>query len=169
MSHLTFDQIEDYVEGVSPQLDAHIASCPRCRRELATMGRLTRALSHLERVTPSPSFSAELDRALAQSAVQPQPASRPDPSFAWTGLATFLASVLLLAFSYQTLVALQEGGTVDFVSRYFSRPDLVSTYPSEAFGALLESLPIVELAWTGVILLIAIVLFRELLRSRRVI
>ncbi len=168
MSHLTPDQVENYSEGQNRELDAHIAACARCQSELAVERRLGQALTRLERFSPSPEFAARLEHALgrAESTARPR-ATAPRPfSFSWIGVAALVASGLLLVFAYQTLVAFQEGGTLDFVALYFSRPDLLSTYPSESLSALIESLPLAEFTLTLGLLVIAVVLGQQFLNVR---
>ncbi len=162
MNHLTLDQIENYVPGQDRELDAHLASCVRCQSELAAERRLAHALTRLERFSPSPEFSAQLDRALARAeSTSLEQLAKPRRASVWTGLAALLSSFLLLIFAFQTIIAFQDGGSLDFVSLYFSRPDLLSTYPSESLSALLESLPLVEFALTRGLLVIAVVLVQQ--------
>ncbi len=168
MVHLSVEQIENYAEGRDPELDQHVATCPVCRRELALEQRLTRALMRLERSAPSPEFAARLERALSrgESAVREWSSANPRPSLAWTGVAALLASALLVVFAYQTVVALQEGGALDFVSLFASRPDLLSMYPTESLNALIESLPLVGLLLTLGLFVIALVLADQFLMAR---
>ncbi len=162
MSHLTLEQIENYAEGRDRALDAHVATCAKCQHEIAAERRLTHALMRLERFSPSPEFAAQLDRTLqptelttARQLVKPR---RPS---ALIGVAALSVSFLLLIFASQTIVLFQEGGALDFVSLYFSRPDLLSTYPSESLSALIESLPLAEFALTLGLLVVAIVLAQQ--------
>lgn len=168
MVHLSVEQIEDYAEGQDPELDQHVAACPICWRELDLDRRLTRGLMRLERVAPSPEFVARLDRALGrgESAVRERSGASPRPSLAWTGVAALLASALLLVFAYQTVVALQEGGALDFVSLFASRPDLLSLYPMESLNALIESLPLFGFLLTLGLFVIALVLADQFLMAR---
>ena len=165
MKHPSLEQIENYKEGQARALDAHLATCEQCRRELAAERRMAQALRHVERIAPSPEFAVRLDQALARA----ETAQRPPvyrPAFAWTGLAALLVSGLLLVFAYQTAMALQEGGALDLVSLYASRPDVLSMYPTEALSALLESLPLVEFLLTLVLLLITVVLAQQFVIER---
>ncbi len=162
MNHLTWEQIENYAEGRERALDAHVADCAQCQHEIAAERRLTHALTRLERFSPSPEFTAQLDRALEQaesnSLHQALKTRRPS---VWTGIAALLASLLLLIFASQTILLLQEGGALDFLLLYFSRPDLLSMYPSESLNALIESLPLVEFILTLGLLYIAITLAQQ--------
>ncbi len=170
MKHLSVEQIESYVEGQERALDAHVAICAQCQHELLMERRIVQALRHLERVAPSPEFAVRLDQALerAEAARAQAPVVR-RPSFAWTGIAALLASLLLMVFAYQTLVAFQEGGALDFVSLYASRPDLLSMYPTESVSALIESFPLVEFLLTLVLLVIAVVLAQQFVIARNAI
>jgi hypothetical protein len=171
MKHLSVEQIETYVAGRDREVDAHLATCARCQRELAAEQRLVRALSRLERLAPSPEFAARLERALMRTDTKArrQVSDAPRPSPTWTGVAALLAALLLVVFAYQTLVGLQDSGTLDFVSLFASRPDLLSTYPTESLSALFESLPLVELALTVVLFVIALVLAQEFFLARHTI
>jgi hypothetical protein len=168
MTHLSVEQMENYAEGQDPELDAHVTACPRCQRELAAEQRLARALMRLERLAPSPEFAARLDRALAraESATRGWSDVTHRPSLLWTGVAALLASALLVVFAYQTVVAFQDGGALDFVSLFASRPDLLSTYPIESLNALIESLPLVEFLLTLGLLVIAVVLGEQFMTAR---
>ena len=167
MKHLSPEQLESYQEGQDPGLDLHLARCSQCRQDVIAERRLAQALRHLERYAPSVEFAAALDRTLerAETARAPEAAAR-RPSFAWTGIAALLASLLLVVFAYQTLDAFQTGGALDFVSLYASRPDLLSMYPLESVSALIESLPLVEFLITLVVLIIAVVLTQQFVTAR---
>ncbi len=167
MKHLDVEQIENYTEGQSRALDAHLALCAQCREELLAERRLAQTLRRLERIAPSPEFAVRLDQALERAEARrgiPAPGYR--SVSAWTGLAALLVSGLVLVFAYQTMIALQEGGALDFVSLYASRPDLLSMYPTESLSALVESLPLVEFLLTLVLLVITVVLAQQFVLAR---
>ncbi len=166
MTHLTRDQIEDYQEGQDRALDAHVSSCTRCAREVNVERRINRAIAHLERYAPSPEFVTRLDRALGKlEPPAPEPVSGPVFS-PWMVVAATLSSLLLLILALETVIAFRDGGALDFVSLYLSQPDLLSTYPTEALSALLESLPLVEIILTLGLGVIVAVLGQQFLASR---
>ena len=166
MTHLTPGQIEDYQEGRDRALDAHVSSCPRCLREVKIERRINRALAHMERYAPSPEFAARLDRALGKlEAPVYKPISERSGS-RWMVLAALLSALLLLILALQTVIAFRDGGALDFVSLYLSQPDLLSTYPTEALSALVESLPLVEMLLTLGLVVIVAVLGQQFLASR---
>ncbi len=166
MNHLTLEQIENYAEGRERELDAHVATCEQCQSEIVAERQLTHALTRLDRFSPSPEFTAQLDRALEQAQLTSlRQMVKTRRLSLWTGIAALLASFLLLIFASQTILLLQEGGALDFLLLYFSRPDLLSMYPSESFGALIESLPLVEFILTLGLLYIAITLAQQFFRG----
>ncbi len=167
MSHLNLDQIENYQEGLTPELDAHLATCARCQKQIAHASEMNRALGEMERVAPAPTFAARLERALAhEEHARRRIALSPRPQPVWTGLAALLAATLLLVFAFETVVAFQNSGALDFVSLFASRPDLLSMYPAESISALVESFPLLEFLLTLGSLFVAAVLAQQFVGAR---
>jgi hypothetical protein len=158
MSHLTYEQTESYVQGENSDLDAHVVTCSHCQGEISDERALTRALANLERVAPFPEIAARLEQAFASTK---RGGKEPKPHLGWVGLAACSSTLLLLVFGYQMVLALQYGGALDFLSLYSSHPDLISTYPSEALGALVESLPLLEVLLTLAFLILAAALGQQ--------
>jgi hypothetical protein len=152
VSHLTYEQTESYLQGVDSDLDAHVMTCSHCQIEISNEHALTLALAKLERVAPSPEITARLQGAFAFAK---RGGKERQPHLGWIGLAACSSTLLLMVFGYQMVLALQSGGALDFLSLYSSHPDLVSTYPSEALSALVESLPLLELLLTLAFLILA--------------
>jgi hypothetical protein len=155
MIHLSSEQIENYAEGASHEVDEHLSSCLRCQRSIVQDRAVTRALSALDRIPPSREFAASLEAAM-DAAMGVRGEWQPNQN--WIGVAAFSSMMLLLVFGYQTIMGLQYGGALDFLSLYASRPELISRYPSEALGALVESLPLLEFVLSLGLFILAAVL-----------
>ncbi len=164
MEHLTDVQIEEFAEGQAPQFAEHVNSCALCGRNVALARRLAGALARVERAAPSREFAVRLDKRLALVTAQ---GAVSELSAFLVGLAAFFASLLLLVFIYQTVLGFQQGGVFDFVSLFLSRPDLLAQDPFDALGALLESLPLLQLLFTFGLFVIALVLAQEFTQTLR--
>lgn len=80
--HLDRELALEYLDASLPgrareRVGAHLASCDRCRNEVAEWRTVLRNLESLERVTPSPGFA---DRVMARVAVPEPEAARPTVS-----------------------------------------------------------------------------------------
>ena len=78
-------ELSAYVDGelTPPQraeIDAHVASCPRCQRDLAELKTLAAGMTALPKLQPAPRFLAEVRRKIAQGHT-PELVSWPDHLF----------------------------------------------------------------------------------------
>lgn len=96
-----------------------------------TSDRIERALHELERVEPAPDLSRRILAALPREA-QPNP---------WLGVTTLLAALIGFALVYQTAFTLRANGAFELLSYYTSQPEIVTTYPGEAWTALSSVVP----------------------------
>ena len=123
--------------------------------------RLDELLSQLRRAEPEPDLAGRI-----VAAVEAQAAAAETRQRRWRttaiGLGVAFAALLFLALGYDTLVVLNQGGALAFLSLFWSQPDVVVSYPVEALLALVESLPLVELALTLGALLVGALLVEQL-------
>src|SRR5690606_38745196 len=87
-------------------LDEHLAECPRCAAEAASLGEIWRGLGRLEETAPSPFLAARFERMLSREIAAEATrdalaaaAPRRNPALAWAaGLAAALAAGVALGF-----------------------------------------------------------------------
>ena len=116
-----------------------------------TSDRIDRALQELERVEPAPDLSRRIIVALPRE-TQANP---------WLGVTTLLAALLGFALVYQTAFTLRANGAFELLSYYTSQPEIVTTYPGEAWTALASVIP-----WMTVIICIVTLALALLLMYR---
>lgn len=113
--------------------------------------RIERALKELTRVEPAPDLSARIIATLPRHAREP----KTNP---WLGVATLLAAMIGFALAYQTAFTLRANGAFELVSYYTAQPEIVTTYPTEAWGALAAAIPWMTVALGFVMLAVALIL-----------
>ena len=131
----------------------HFSQCEICQRRAADARRVEDVLGQIARVEPAADLSARIIATLPRRAQQSNPSVNP-----WLGVATLLAAMIGFALAYQTAFTLRANGTFELVSYYTTQPEIVTTYPGEAWGALAASIPWMTLAISMVILAVALVL-----------
>ena len=158
MKHLSLNQIEDMAEGhASDELREHVSGCAGCQARVAREVKLERALRALPRTEPASDLASRI-----QAAIPSEASVRAwTPRLIQAGLAAGLAALIVIVLLYQTGLALQASGALDFISFYADQPDVVTMYPSEALSALIESLPLLEMLVTMGVLFIALALMRR--------
>lgn len=145
----------------SAALEDHLESCSSCRRKLAHLRQVTALLYRLPVEEPAPNLTARIV-AMVEDRVSPVPARRLWFHTAAIGLGILVSMYLLLSLGYQTLLAWQQGGAGQFISLLFNDPELMARYPTESLYAVLESLPVVELALTLGLSLVTLLLVEQL-------
>jgi len=155
MRHLTQIEIEQLNgnESVARQAREHFAECEICQQRAADAMRMEEALAHLARAEPAADLSARIIATLPRRAQQSNSPVNP-----WLGVATLLAAMIGFALAYQTAFTLRANGAFELVSYYTTQPEIVTTYPGEAWGALAASVPWMTLAISTVILAVALIL-----------
>ncbi len=161
--HLDADELNLYVEKElegDARVDAemHLANCALCRGRVAREERLSDALRATPRQEPPRDLAARIDSAAQIQVVQEQLRRSRMP---FIGVATLFSLVLLVWFGFQMVIALQENGTLDFLSLLSDRPDVFSAYSVDAIWALIEAIPLGEIALTLFALFTVIVLAQQ--------
>lgn len=164
MTHLTSIEMDALVENqpLPPAAREHFTTCELCHARVMRAQRLERALGHIARVEPETDLSARIVAALPRQAQQPN--ANP-----WLGVATLLAALIGFALAYQTAFSLNANGTFELVSYYTAQPEIVTTYPNEAWSALAGSIPWMTATLSLAVLVVALVLtYRWTSRTVRV-
>lgn len=164
MRHLNPLEIDELNNGEAVTRDTreHFANCNICQQRVAQAERMERVLNGLGRAEPAADLSARIIATLPQQARGPQ-------TNGWLGAATVLAALLGFGMAYQTALTLGTNGAFELVSYYTAQPEIVTTYPNEAWGALAAAVPWVTVAISLVMLAVALVLtYRWTGRSARV-
>jgi hypothetical protein len=117
----------------------------------ATDERIERAFAEIGRVQTPPELPGRIIAAL------PRQARGPNAS-PWIGVATLIAAMIGFALAYQTAFTLRSNGAFELVSYYTTQPEIVTTYPNQAWATLAEAVPWMTLAISLVMLTIALIL-----------
>jgi hypothetical protein len=140
------------------RMKAHLAACPMCRglverdREIeSALVELPRAMAPRDLIVRIMS-AAELRGAEARARWERLP---------FIVAATFFSFLLSIWFGLQMLLAFQDNGALDYFSLITSRPEVFSLYSADAYFALIESLPILEIVLTVFALLTVLVLAQQ--------
>ncbi len=145
-------------------VEDHLHACLSCRQRAANLRQMTAVLYQLP--VEEPPAGLEVRIMAAVSAVPAQDGVVQTWLYrAAIGLAAFFSLLMLLALGYQTLLVWQQDGTGQFISLLAGNPDLALRYPTEALYAVLESLPVVEIALTLGISLVIVLLLEQFLAS----
>lgn len=155
MRHLTaleIQQLSDAETG-SREIREHFSHCGVCQQRAVQAQRIERALGQLERIEPSVDLSERIMAALPQEARQSNGAWSP-----WLGVTTLFAALLGFALAYQTAFTLRANGAFELVSYYTTQPEIVTTYPNQAWEALASAIPWLTAAVSIVMLAVALVL-----------
>ncbi len=162
--HLTALDIEAYIDEppdkeVRAGMDAHLAACAVCRRRMAGNTRLNSLLQAIPRENAPRDLAARITAAVELRVAEDRARrERLPPMIA----ATCFSALVTLWFAFEMVVGLQENGAFDFVSLVTSRPEILSAYSTDAFWALVESLPLPEIVLTLFALLTVVVLASQL-------
>jgi anti-sigma factor RsiW len=158
-------QLDAYVEGelAGPErmaVSAHLTMCNVCRGRADALAQVAGLLYRLPR-EPAPDGLA----ARIVTAVEAQRRTAITPRMAAVAAGSLVAGLIAVWLAFETALAAQEGGVIDFVSLLTSRPETLMAYPQEALYALLEAVPVTELVLTLGMVLIALVLLNQLLTT----
>lgn len=164
MRHLTPIEIDalNSGEAVARELREHFSNCNVCQQRVARVERMERVLHGMGRAEPAPDLSSRIIATLPKHARGPN-------TNGWLGAATVLAALLGFGLAYQTAFTLRANGAFELVSYYTAQPEIVTTYPNEAWSALAAAVPWVTVAISVLMLAVALVLtYRWTARSTRV-
>ena len=170
MQHLAPAILDAYAEGLltpaeRAAADTHLAVCDRCRLALVSLAQMGDLLRAQTPVAPPPTLAATIIGALEPTlpplAAPPAPVAPTWPRAVWNGLEAAAAWLLLIILGGETVLAAYRSGLGDLAWLFQSSPDLLSAYPAEAFYAVLEALPVVELSLTLAVLVVAVWLMQR--------
>ena len=161
--HMTTMDVDLYVQQevdakTLQHWEAHLASCPACRGLVARDRRIESALLEMPR-SAAPRDLVVRITAAAEVRVAEMRARRERLPFIIA--ATFFSLVLSIWFGLQMLLAFQDNGALDFFSLITSHPEVFSTYSTDAYFALIESLPVSEIILTLFAVLTVLVLAQQ--------
>ncbi len=163
--HLTNEQIEAYIEqGLDAWAHEHLAVCARCRARTARAQRVETALQTLPRAETPRDLAARICAVIELRVAQEEARRARMPLIA---VATFFSALLAVWFGLEMLFVLEDNGALYFASLLASQPELLSTYSFDAVFALIELLPIGEIALTLFALLTALILAQQLVETAR--
>ena len=166
-THLTPEVLEIYVTGAMEDtarvpLTRHLAACASCRARADRAQKLEIGLRDLPRVNAPHNLNDQIIAAVDWRVTLEESRRKRLPYIAF---ATAASIVVSLWFLFQMMGALADNDALDFLALYASRPDLFSNYFSDALFALVESLPLQEIAMTVIAIAIAVVLAQQLVES----
>ena len=170
MQHLAPEILDAYAEGLLTPAeravaDAHLAVCDRCRLALVSLAQMGDLLREQTPVAPPPGLAAtiigQLEPTLPVLEPAPTPVTPNWPRLLWNGLEAAAAWLLLIILGGETVLAAYRSGLGDLAWLFQSQPDLLSAYPAEAFYAVLEAVPVIELSLTLAVLVLAIWLMQR--------
>jgi hypothetical protein len=152
-NHLTPLELEQLSDSDNSNRAAreHFLRCAVCQQRAAEGQRLERALEQMTRAEPANDLAERIIATLPRRA-------RSGTANPWLGPATLLAAMLGFALAYQTAFTLRANGAFELLSYYTLQPEIVTTYPNQAWGALAAAVPWMTLAASLVMLAIALVL-----------
>lgn len=167
--HLTPQELEAYVsdtlqETARAAAMRHLDACAACRGRVHRVEKLELGLRAVPPVIPPKDLANQIVAAVDWRMSLEEARRKRLPFIA---LATAASIVVSLWFAFQAFTAFVDDDGLEFLSLYSQRPDLLSTYFFDALFALLESLPLQEIAMTIVAIVIAIVLAQQLVESFR--
>jgi predicted anti-sigma-YlaC factor YlaD len=166
-THLTPENLEIYVAGENEDsareaMTRHLANCVACRARVYRAQKLEQGLRDLPLVNAPHHLNDKIIAAVDWRVSVEETRRLRMPYIAFATVASLIVSGWFLS---QVMTALIEDDTVDFLSLFTSRPDLFSTYFSDALFVLIESLPLLEIAMSIFAIAIAIVLAQQLIES----
>lgn len=167
--HLTPRDLESYVTGAMEdparaESTRHLADCAPCRARVDRARKLEEHLRALPRVNAPHHLNDRIIAAIDWRVTLEENRRRRMPYIAFATVASLFVSAWFL---FQLMTALMEDDAVDYLSLFTRRPDLFSTYFSDAFFVLIESLPLLEIAMSIFAIAIMIVLAQQLIESWR--
>lgn len=167
--HLSDRELDQYVEKdiddhARAQLEQHLNQCAQCRDLLDREQRLIAALRELPHEESPRDLVARIGTA-AQVRLSQDRLKRARMPF--ITIATFFSLLLLFWFGFQMVFAFIDNGTFEMLSVFSGQPELFSTFFTDALWALLEGLPLGEIALTLFALFTVIVLAEQWVETVR--
>jgi len=161
--HLSADELDLYIEKeldeqARAELERHLADCAPCRGRFARNQRMDRALQTLPHQEPPHDLAVRIGSAVQVQVIQDRLRRSRMP---FISMATIFSLLLMMWFGLQMVIALEENGTLDFLWLMRDRPDVVSAYSIDAVWALIEAVPLGEIALTLFALFTVIVLAQQ--------
>lgn len=162
-NHLTALEVDSYLEKRGDehdraQVDAHLAACALCRGRVARERRVESALREMPRAGAPRDLSARITAAAELRVAAEQDRRKRLPLIA---VATIFSVLLSVWFALEMVLAFQENGVLDFFALVTNQPEIFAGYSTDAVFALVESVPISEIAMTVFALLTVVVLAQQ--------
>jgi len=166
-THLTPRDLETYVTGAMEDTaraasTRHLADCAACRARFNRAEKLETGLCALPRVNAPHHLNDQIIAAVDWRVTLEETRRQRLPYIAFATVASVVVSIWFL---FQMMGALIDNDALDFLTLYANRPDLFSNYFFDALSALIEALPLQEIAMTVIAIGIAVVLAQQLVES----
>ena len=167
--HLSDRELDQYVERdiedpARTQIEQHLEHCSQCRGLLDRERRLVAALRELPREESPRELVGRIGNAAQARLVQERLKRARMP---FITIATFFSLLLLIWFGFQMIIAFIDNGTFEILSVFSGQPELLSAFYTDALWALLEALPLGEIALTLFALFTVIVLAEQWVETVR--
>ncbi|MCL4294427.1 MAG: zf-HC2 domain-containing protein [Anaerolineae bacterium] len=143
-------------------VENHLETCSACRQRLTNLRQMMALLHQIPSEAPPPDLVGRIV-ARVEARIPRHPGYWLWLHTAAVGFGILFSAYLLSALGYQTLLAWQQGGAGQFISLLFNDPALIAHYPAESLYAILEALPVAELALTLGSSLVVLLLVEQLL------
>ena len=150
MTPLELEALSDH-DKTARAAHEHFLHCAVCQQRAAQGQRLERALEQMTRVEPAEDLAERIIATLPRQAREPN--ANP-----WLGVATLIAAMIGFALAYQTAFTLRANGAFELVSYYTLQPEIVTTYPNQAWSTFAAAVPWLTLAVSLVMLAVALIL-----------
>jgi hypothetical protein len=138
---------------------AHLETCADCQAQALADDELTLLLGQTPQVEMGCGLITNMYSAL-ESRI-----SKKQQRGLWFYAGAMLFAILLLSWmSAQTWLAWQAWGADEYIQLIFSHPNLLTKYPAATLAALLETLPLLHITLTVLIVGAIVLLGRRMLR-----
>ena len=170
MSHLNDAILDAYAEGQltareRAEADAHLATCAQCRTGMVALAQVGDLLRLEPREAPPDDLAVRIMTNLAVAPPVMVKAGWSRARWIASGVGTTLLWLMLIVLAGETFLAAYRRGLGDLAELVRSHPEVALHYPSEAFYALVESVPAIEMMLTLVALVLGLWLLTQMLSA----
>jgi predicted anti-sigma-YlaC factor YlaD len=144
--HISRDELDLYSEGELSgsrleQVERHLEECRSCQARAANCREWVGELRALPREAPSPDLAPRIAAAVDLRIFQGRLRRSRLP---FVAAAMGLSVLLVIWFGIQTVVALQDNGTLYLFSLLTSRPEILLADSVDTIWACIEALPLLQ-------------------------